>query len=155
AVAYHAASVCATAARWAACSDHSTEYSPVTVLRAPQRVDRRHLVHSELEVEDVGVAHYPLAPGGLGDHHDTVLDVPANDDLLGELAMPVGDLHQRRVVERSRTEWAVALDHDVAFPVRRQQFGAEQQRAPLDLVHGRRSSGGLGDLVDLLERVVA
>src|SRR5690606_28088676 len=57
AVAYHAASVCATAARWAACSDHSTEYSPVTVLRAPQRVDRRHLVHGELEVEDVGVAH--------------------------------------------------------------------------------------------------
>src|SRR5690606_29870548 len=65
------------------------------------------------------------------------------------------DLGEHRVVEVRPLERAVALEDDVALAVRGHQVGVEVGRAPRDLVDRRRHAGGGGQLVDLLDRVVA
>ena len=67
----------------------------------------------------------------------------------------LGDRDDRGVLEGAAAQRAVALEDHAAFPVTVQHRAVEQQRAPLHLVHRGRHAGLAGELVDLLERVVA
>ena len=66
-----------------------------------------------------------------------------------------GDLADDRVVEGAAAQRAVALEHDAALAVAVEDRAVEEQRAPLDLVDRRGLAGLLGELVQLVERVVA
>ena len=76
-----------------------------------------HVVGGQLEAGDVGVGPDPLLLGRLRDHHDAVLEVPADDHLGGGAAEPVGDAGDRRVLEGAAAQGAVALEDDAALAV--------------------------------------
>src|SRR4051812_39654676 len=65
-----------------------------------QRVDRGDLLAGELEVEDGKVLGDAGRLDRLRDRGAALLQMPAEHHLGDRLAVPAGDLQQRRVVER-------------------------------------------------------
>jgi hypothetical protein len=61
--------------------------------------DGETIVRLELEVEDRRVLADALWPCGLGEHHESVLQTPTNQDLRPGLTGSVGDLPHRRMGE--------------------------------------------------------
>src|ERR1700729_2298871 len=120
-----------------------------------QRVEPLEFARAELEVEDVEVLRYPLPARRPRDHHEPVLNMPAQDDLGRCLAVRGRDVAQHRVIELTALQRAVALQDNV--PVR--QLGGLHlvvaEGVPRNLVQRWRLARGLGQLVDLRQAVVA
>src|SRR5262245_29767334 len=69
--------------------------------RVGQRADARHLVVVEREIEDRRIAFQPLDLLGARNHHDALLNEPAQAHLHGRLAVTLADLDQRRIARRA------------------------------------------------------
>ncbi len=108
---------------------------------AVERVERRHRLRAEAEVEHLGVLGDPLAPGGLRDHRDLALERPAQQHLRGRAAELLGDAGDGRMAEVvAAGERAVGLEHDVQAAALVQQRAAVLERGELDLVDVRRDA---------------
>src|SRR4051794_7067777 len=67
-----------------------------------EAVERGHFVGCQFETEDVEVLGNARRRGGLGDSLPALLDLPAQHDLSGSLAVGGGDGPDRAVAQRAR-----------------------------------------------------
>src|SRR5439155_19740029 len=126
-------------------------------------VDGPDVVGAESEVEDVDVLGDSLGPGRLRDRRRPVLDVPAQDDLRGRLAVPLrqpdDDGMRERVPDSIRVRGPVAIhaaerrpglagnaEASVSIP----QPGLHVERMQLDLIDGRHDIGLCDEIGELL-----
>jgi hypothetical protein len=110
-----------------------------------ERVDRRHLLWRELEVEDGEVLGDAGGLDRLRDRRPLLLQVPAQHDLGWRLAVLAGELEQLQVREGRPFESSVrgdaadrrpGLGGDPVLRVHPLQRGLLEVRVQLDLVHG-------------------
>lgn len=93
---------------------------------------------------------------GLGEGHDAVLEVPAEQDLRRRLVVSLRDRRQRRVVQPPHPgERAVGLQNDGVLVGVVQHCPAVAERAPFDLVHDRAFARHLGQRIDRRRGIVA
>ena len=105
------------------------------VLPAVEPGDRRVVVRRELEVEEREVLLDPLGRRGLREDDVPALDVPAQDDLGGRPAEPLGDVHDHRVVEHAALgDRRPRLGDDAVLAAVVVDLRVDQVRVQLDLV---------------------
>ena len=120
----------------------------------PQPVEPGH-VSGESSKPEVEVLLDAFPPGRLGDHHEAMVEVPPEHDLCRCLAVSAGQFHEQRVPQVAALEGTVTLQDDAPVPEGARRPRVVEERAPGDLVHRRRLPGGLYQLVDLGDAVVA
>src|SRR4051812_6478256 len=131
-----------------------------------ERVDRRDLLGREREVEDVEVLADAVRLDRLGDRAESVLDVPAQDDLCGGLAVLGREMGDDRIgqrttrlvgaghVDQDAAERRPCLGDDAELGVNRAQRALLEVRVQLDLVDRRYHVGAVDQPAQVLRAEV-
>src|SRR4051812_26965897 len=128
---------------------------PIRAAGLVERIQRRHVLVREREVEDARVLLDALAVRRLRQDHEVALEAPADQDLRGRAPEAVGDLPHAAVAEgATRAQRAVGLDRAPALLAGIEQAAAVLERAELHLVDDRPHLGDGEHLVELRDAVV-
>src|SRR3954451_1608592 len=128
---------------------------PVRADGLVERIQRRHVLVREREVEDARVLLDALAVRRLRQDHEVALETPADQDLRGRAPEAVGDLPHAAVSEvATGAERAVGLDRHPTLLAGVEQSAAVLERAELHLVDDRPHLGDAEHLVQLRDAVV-
>lgn len=134
-----------------------------------QRVDLRHLRLAQREVENVDVFGDPCRLNRLGDGNDTILELPAQNDLRGRFPMRPADTGDDRIRQRipaagggspgpvalHSTDRRPRLGHDPERRVFLSKLLLDEVGMELDLVDRGNDFGACDQRIELLFRVIA
>ena len=74
--------------------------------RSVEGGDRCHIFIREREVENIDILYHSLSVCGLRQHNNTALNIPAEHDLCGGLAIFFADIYERFILKQTASAHA-------------------------------------------------